>query len=1159
MTKALGDAWAADQLTEREHADLAKAAGAAANVDGLLAVAAEMRVRTDRVAELVETIRGVAERDDGPSLDDARDALTEKLEALWAADQLALEDFERLAEAVGRAGNAGDLLDVAAQLRARVDRNENALGRLRDALDFDEPWPKPGSEPNRDGPELLDEDALAALLAPGGAFAARPEYEDRSEQRDMLRFVARRFNEGGVGLVEAGTGTGKSLAYLAPAASWALQNRERTIVSTNTINLQQQLVSKDLPLAQLALGKPVKWALFKGRGNYVSIRRARLAAGSAGDLFAGGEGSDLDAVMKWLEKTRDGSKSDLPATPAKEVWNEVKSDPDACFRDECPHYQECFYFRARRNVADADVVVVNHALFFADLNIRVATDNFDRAVVLPRYRRVIFDEAHHLDEVATEALATEVARRGVLALLARLRSARRNAGLLPSAAAALRRLGGPLGAELRRRVLENAVAAVQVARERTDEFFDALRAWTESRADREDRIRLPAARGQEPVGDPRTRTALDNLLAALGAVSRELNGICERMKEEEDLGSDLKGRVLDLRSSADRLATAGAALGRCLLPGEAEDGDRVRWLERTRPRRGRPDVRVGSAPVSVGPILREHLFGRVDAAVLTSATMAVGGRFDHFREWMGLQDGRTSVHEAALASPFDYREQAVLKVCMGAGGASPPAGRAGQWLEMSGPNVARVLHDLAEITGGGVMALFTSHKALRGAAEEFRRLAGARWQVFVHGERPRDALVRDFALARDGILLGTRSFWEGVDVPGPALRALVIHRLPFSPPNDPVTEARKEAIEARGRNAFHDYDVPVAGLRLKQGAGRLIRTRSDRGAVVLLDDRVRTKAYGPDVLAALPPMPVGYGEWASLMGQLREFYADGGKRRSGETDGGRRPDVPPVGPARPPVGRPPSRRSEDPLVRPPVGRSASPLPKGPPVRPPVGRPPPPRPEVPAVRSPRAPRPRRSGVRPSAGRPPPPPRAPPVRSPRPASVPSPRQTPDSRPLRPAKGLVGGPPTSVRPRRRTSKSLVAAGALLAAVAGGVLWQGARSPQASLGERPQGAPGGAGNALRVTFLDVGQGDAVLIQAPGGETALVDAGRGSAVASQLRRLGVHEIDLLVASHADRDHIGGMDDVLKRFPVRYFMDNGLPHTTQDYERLMAAVEAEDA
>ncbi len=876
VVQALGDAWAADQLTEREHGELAKAAGAAANMNDLLAVAAELRARVAKIAEVVgvvESIRAASERAGGPSLEDAREALTERLKALWSEDQIPLEDFERLAAAVGRAADVSDLRDVAAQLRTLVDRNKKVLEGLRGALDFGEPWPKRLSKGGREGPRLLDEDALAALLAPGGAFAAEPEYEDRRGQREMLRLVARRFNEGGVGLVEAGTGTGKSLAYLTPAASWALRNRERTIVSTNTINLQQQLVFKDLPLAQDVLGEPLKWALFKGRGNYASIRRARLAAKSAGALFADGKGTDIDEIMKWLEKTRDGSKSDLPVKPAEEVWNEVKSDTDACLRDKCPHYQECFYFRARRGVADADVVVVNHALFFADLNIRIEHDNFDDAVVLPRYRRVIFDEAHRLDEAATEAFKTKVKRHGVLALLSRLHDKRRPMGLLVAVAKAFEKQGGVLDAELRQRVAENAVEAVELARERTDEFFDALRAWTVRRANgerarrqpaaRQDRVRLPIGRGQEPADDIRMCTALDNLRIALGAVSKELSGICERVDDEneESLGDDLKGRVLDLRSSAERLVEAGADLERCLLPGEAEDVDWVRWLEMSK-----DDVQAVSAPVSAGPLLRKHLFGRVDAAVLTSATMALGKSFDHFKEWTGLQGDRTSVHEDVVKSPFDYRKQAVLKVCKGADGT------------MSGPHVARILSELAEITGGGVMALFTSHDALRDAAKKFQSLPGARWEVFVQGGSSRYKLIRKFKRAGNGILFGTQSFWEGVDIPGQSLRALVIHKLPFPVPGEPVAAARKAKIEARGENGFFGYTVPVAGLSLKQGVGRLIRARSDRGAVVLLDDRVWTKPYGRAILAALPPMPVEYREWSALDAPLRDFYAAGPPR-----------------------------------------------------------------------------------------------------------------------------------------------------------------------------------------------------------------------------------------------------------------------------------------
>lgn len=927
VLEALKEAWARDRLGERDFERLAKEAGAAATWDELLAAAAEFRARADRVAELMREVQAAAAREGGPSLEEARDALVEKLKELWIGGQLPDEEFERLAEAVGRASGADALLGVAGQLRAFVDAADDTLAKIRAALDFDEPWPRPRSRGDR--PELLDEEALAALLAPGSRFASRPGYEDRAGQRRMLRLVARRFNEGGAGLIEAGTGTGKSLAYLLPAASWALKNRERTIVSTNTINLQQQIVSKDLPLAQEALGETVKWALVKGRGNYVSIRRAHLAAGSGGDLLADGDGTDLDAIMKWLGKTRDGSKTDLPAKPATAVWDEVKSDSDACLGDKCPHHQECFYFRARRGIADADVLVVNHALFFADLKVRIDKDDFENAAVLPRCSRVVFDEAHHVDEVATNAFTTELRRSGVLAVLSRLRSSRRVAGLLPSLAAALREQEGDPAARLLRLLAKDAPAAVESARARTNECFDALAAWTtavaaktgagDRRAWLDDPIRLPAPLGGEPAADVATRTALDNLRATLSDVSRELDRICERIDEmceepaadqdvpapaqedapaqkdapaprRRDLRADLQGRLLDLRSCRRRLSDARADLGRCLLPDEAgdADGDRVRWLATTRSRGNRRDVVVGSAPVTAGPILREHLFDRVRSAVLTSATMAVRrtGRpsaasglrapsFDHFRRWTGLE-GMGRVHEALVDSPFDYDKQAMLAVLTSdAGVGRRPSGfaRPGKWREMSGAEVAGVLRDLAEVTGGGVMALFTSYNALQGAAREFRSLAGARWEVFEQGTKSRDALIRDFGRVRDGVLLGTASFWEGVDVPGPSLRALLIHKLPFPVPSEPVPKARKEAMEARGVNGFLEYDVPVTGLRLKQGAGRLIRTRRDRGAVLLLDARAHTKQYGPTVLGALPPMPRRYGDWPSLKAALGQFYA----------------------------------------------------------------------------------------------------------------------------------------------------------------------------------------------------------------------------------------------------------------------------------------------
>ena len=278
--------------------------------------------------------------------------------------------------------------------------------------------------------ELLDIAELVGKLSPDGPLAALPHYEDRPGQREMLAFVATRFNEGGVGLVEAGTGTGKSLAYLLPAVRWAVRNGERVVVSTNTINLQEQLVGKDLVIASRVLGEDFRWALAKGRANYVSIRRAHLAAESAPALFPDDRSRELASLLEWMDGTEDGSRSDLPYVPSPDVWEEVRSDTDACLRAKCPHFQECHYQRSRRAAAAADLLMVNHALFFSDLGVRIATDNFTDAAVLPPYRRVIFDEAHHLEEAATTRLGSETSRAGILRTLGRLD--RRGKGVLAS-------------------------------------------------------------------------------------------------------------------------------------------------------------------------------------------------------------------------------------------------------------------------------------------------------------------------------------------------------------------------------------------------------------------------------------------------------------------------------------------------------------------------------------------------------------------------------------------------------------------------------------------------------------------------------------------------------------------------------------------------------
>jgi ATP-dependent DNA helicase DinG len=761
----------------------------------------------------------------------------------------------------------------------------------------------------------LDLDALEAIVAPGGPLSRLHRgYEDRPGQREMVRRVAGAYNDGGVLLVEAGTGTGKSIGYLLAAARAALDNDERTVVSTATINLQAQLAAKDLPLVASLLGAlpdggtrganpsesgegakgeggaGLTWALVKGRGNYISIRRLGLAGAGASELFETDRSRELEALREWVRVTEDGSLSDLPAPPSSEVWDEVRSDPDICLRSRCPHFQRCFYQRSRRKASSARILVVNHHLLFTDLAVRRATQNWSQSAVLPAYRHVVLDEAHNVEDAATSHLGVEVTRRGLYRTLSRLD--RRGKGVLAAIQEGLARSEGA-GRELRRRVEERVRPAVDEVRAALDLFFDVVEALlpsvgagegeavrivpvpiepvgTEDASQRVVRERVI----EEPVSRVEVRERLRGLLGSLQKLERELQQVRRQVEGSEELEERLDGRLLDLRSAERRTAAAQVALKLVLEPGERID-DFVRWLEARGRGRGR-NLALCAAPIDLGPVLRESLWGRSDTVILSSATLTTRGNFDFMRERLGLSAGgladmeeAPSVDGVRLPSPFDFSRQAILAVPRDL----PAATAEGDGLQRA---TARVISSLAGHTGGGVFALFTSFRALRRVAELLREDGlDARFPLFVHGEDDRARLLADFIAHGDGILLGTSSFWEGVDVPGDPLRALVIQKLPFRVPTEPVTAARVEALEARGGNAFWGYMLPLAALRLKQGFGRLVRHRDDRGAVVLLDDRILRKSYGRYLLDSLPDAPLVKGTWSDVERSVRRFYEGG--------------------------------------------------------------------------------------------------------------------------------------------------------------------------------------------------------------------------------------------------------------------------------------------
>ena len=701
---------------------------------------------------------------------------------------------------------------------------------------------------------------VAGLLGPDGPIAAHlGRYEDRPSQREMARLVAQLFSRGGIGMIEAGTGVGKSLGYLVPALRWAAESGERTVVSTNTITLQEQLTGKDLPFLELALtDQKVRFALLKGWRNYLCLLRLEQATLQGPALFDEGASAELAMLEAWAEKTTDGSLADLATPPRGEVWDEVAAEGDLCTRLRCPHFDPCFVFKARRAAAQADVVVVNHHLLMADLAVRRASGRWDEAAVLPAYKRLVIDEGHHLEDAAADHLGQSVSRRGLDRLFSRLE--RRGKGLLPALERALSKSTDLLSVASLDLVHARLVPSLVAAREKSATLCDLLGSWLGDR--RESQVRLTDSFDDDPIWRAGLGGALDDLLAEIELLGDGLRMVRERLETDERRAEELAPLLNEVRGVARRLQTAGDALRAALKP-DREGTPRVRWLEL---RGGERNVGATAVPLDLAPVLREDLFRRVETAVITSATLSVGDGFSFMTRRLGLDDEELEPLTASLASPFDYPRQAMLAI---------PS-------DFPAPNADGAAHlrrtldaaaDLVEFAGGGVFLLFTSHRDVKEAARDMReRGVAGRHPLLVHGEAPRDDLLRRFRDHGDAVLIGTASFWEGVDVPGRALRGLLLAKIPFRVPTEPITAAQCEAIAAEGGDAFAEYMIPHAALRLKQGFGRLIRTATDRGAVIICDPRVVTKSYGRRLIEGLPPATRIQGPWALLREELAEFY-----------------------------------------------------------------------------------------------------------------------------------------------------------------------------------------------------------------------------------------------------------------------------------------------
>jgi ATP-dependent DNA helicase DinG len=656
-----------------------------------------------------------------------------------------------------------------------------------------------------DGPALGA--AVSAAFAAGGALArALPGFEARRGQLEMADAVSAVFADGGVLLAEAGTGTGKTLAYLIPA----ILSRQRVLVSTGTKNLQEQIYFKDLPVLSDSLGVRFTATYMKGRGNYLCLHRfdAYKEGGAAQSLgFTRDESLYIRMIDAWRQETETGDRAELEDLPEDlPLWKDIAASSDNCVGTDCLQYQQCFVTRMRQRAAESDVVIVNHHLLCADAAVRQS--NYGE--VIPDCRFAVVDEAHQLEDVATQYFGIAVS----------------NYRLDDLARDIDRALGANLVVDRER---EDAL------RDATDRVRDAGRVFLA--ALQTIRLNAPGLGGAESrirIGPSQMVTVSEEGFALTGALAALEADVALTREAPPDLLA-LGDRAASLRKDTEFLL-------------RADDTGFVYYLET----RGR-GVFLRASPIDVSTIVREVLLERMTSTVLTSATLTVDGSFDYVRGRLGIR----RAHEIRLASEFDYARQSILYLPK-----RMPDPRSREFAAAA----AREVIEIVKRTRGRAFVLFTSYANLREV--QARASAEIEYPILVQGSAPRSALLRDFKATPNAVLLATSSFWQGVDVVGEALSCVIIDKLPFASPGDPITAARIEAINARGGSAFGEYQIPLAALALHQGLGRLLRHRQDRGVLAVLDPRLRSMGYGRRFLASLPPSPV-----TSALQDIDRFFA----------------------------------------------------------------------------------------------------------------------------------------------------------------------------------------------------------------------------------------------------------------------------------------------
>ena len=695
----------------------------------------------------------------------------------------------------------------------------------------------------------VNELEAGGYISQGGALSKISEaFEERPVQVELLENIVKAFNENKIAVFEAGTGVGKSYSYLIPSVLWALVNHEKVIVSTGTINLQQQLFEKDLPAVERIVGKKVKYVLMKGRQNYICMRRLSDAA-SILDLFEG-ESEELKRIAEWAQNSDTGSKSDLTFMPSENVWSKVNSESDACMGKKCPFFGECFVMKVRKEAATANIIIVNHHLLFADIESRLSGAGYEDAAVLPPYRRIVFDEAHGIENAATSFFSESITRFKLNKLINQMYRRRKNSesGHLCS------------------------LAILSSNEEKAGEAFDLT-----------NKIKLALTNVEIAAKDllfndytmrlyEATARNFGPFLVAVGELSRALGSFADLIKlimdgideDDKDAPCYWESKII-LRHLYDYVILLKNF---CLWDEKKED---VFWIQK---KRLPPDmVRDGSdaefviltqTPLDISHLMNEGVFEPMSTVVCTSATLKTGRDFSYWMRRTGISlSDEERIIKGEFPSPFPYNKNMLFAVPSDA--PLPDNIQFQQYIEMALPR-------LIDAAAGRTLVLFTSYESLKSAYQtSVALLRGFSGRIMKQGDDDNSKLLDAFKKEKESVLFATDSFWQGVDIPGESLSQVIIVKLPFTVPNDPVFVARSEAIEKRGGSSFMELSVPEAVIKFRQGIGRLIRRSDDKGVVVVLDRRIYEKKYGQVFLANLPECKRVYEPISELFRKINSF------------------------------------------------------------------------------------------------------------------------------------------------------------------------------------------------------------------------------------------------------------------------------------------------